>query len=123
MTIPTPGEGRTLLFFCTRQNPADFAGFKAIMLPGDWVTVEVPCSGRVGTGELMQGLAAGYEKVAVLSCGAKSCIHEFGCVESKKAMDRARDMAATAGIDATRLVFIEADDPEIDAALRSEKKI
>ena len=57
MTQGTPGEGRILLFYCTRQNPADFAGFKAVMLAGDWVTVEVPCSGRVGTGEIMQGLA------------------------------------------------------------------
>jgi coenzyme F420-reducing hydrogenase delta subunit len=119
MTQGTPGEGRILLFFCTRQNPADFAGFKAVMIPGDWVTVEVPCSGRVGAGEIMQGLAAGYDKVAILSCGAASCIHSFGCIEAKKAMDKAKEMAAVAGVDAGKLVFIEADDPEIEAARRA----
>jgi coenzyme F420-reducing hydrogenase delta subunit len=121
MTNRSDNEGRILLFFCTRQNPADFAGFKAVLLPGDWVTVEVPCSGRVGTGEIMQGLASGYEKVAVLSCGVESCIHEFGCLEAKKAMDKARELASTTGVDISRLVFIEADDPEIEAARRAAK--
>jgi len=119
----TPGEGRILLFYCTRQNPADFAGFKAVMLQGDWVAVEVPCSGRVGTGEIMQGLAAGYDKVAILSCGKASCIHSFGCIEAKRAMDRAKEIAALMGIDAGRLVFIEADDPEIEAARMAGKII
>jgi coenzyme F420-reducing hydrogenase delta subunit len=123
MTDSNKGEGTILLYFCTRMNPADFAGFKAIMLPGDWVTVEVPCSGRVGVGELMDGLAQDYEKVAILSCGLASCIHEFGCLEAKKAMEKAREMASTAGIDPARLVFIEADDPEIEAARRAGKKI
>ena len=63
------GNGKILLFFCTRQNPGDFADLQAEELPGKWVTVEVPCTGRVGTGELMQSLAAGYEKVAVIGCG------------------------------------------------------
>jgi coenzyme F420-reducing hydrogenase delta subunit len=106
-------EGRVLLFFCTRQNPNDFAGFKTILLPGDWITLEVPCSGRVGTGELMQGLADGYSKVGGLSCGVESCIHEFGCKKAKKAMEKARGLASVAGIDPSRLVFIEADDPEV----------
>ena len=121
MNSKSPNEGRILLFFCTRQNPCDFPGFKAVLLPGEWVTVEVPCSGRVGSGELMQGLAAGYDKVAVLSCGVKSCIHRFGCLEAKKAMDRARELAKTSGIKPDRLVFIEADDPHIIAE-RVEKK-
>lgn len=121
MTDSTKGKGTILLYFCTRQHPADFAGFKAIMLPGDWVTIEVPCSGRVGTGDLMDALAQGYEKVAVLSCGVDSCIHEFGCIEAKKAMVMAREMAVKAGIDPSRLVFIEADDPEIEAARRAGK--
>jgi coenzyme F420-reducing hydrogenase delta subunit len=60
----------------------------------------------------MQGLAAGYEKVVVLSCGEKSCIHQFGCVEARKAMERARKLAKIAGIDISRLVFIEADRPD-----------
>jgi coenzyme F420-reducing hydrogenase delta subunit len=121
MNNKPPGESRILLFFCTRQNPSDFPGFKAVLLPGEWVTVEVPCSGRVGTGELMQGLAAGYDKVAVLSCGVKSCIHRFGCLEAKKAMDRARELAKTAGIKPDRLMFIEADDPHIIAERAGKK--
>jgi len=118
----TPGEGRNLLFFCTRQNPDDFAGFHAIMPAGDWVRIEVPCSGRVGTGDIMQGLAAGYNYVAILSCGVDSCIHEFGCREAKNAMQLAKDTAAVAGIDPSCLIFIEADDPEIDLARRAGQK-
>ncbi len=98
---------KNLLFYCARQNPDDFAGFF-----DNAVEIEVQCSGRVGSGELMLALAEGYEKVAVLSCGEKSCLHGFGCVEAKKAMERARNVAEVAGIDTKRLVFIEADDPE-----------
>lgn len=116
-----PGNGRNLLFFCTRQNPADFAGFHAIIPAGDWVKIEVPCSGRVGTGDIMQGLATGYTNVAILSCGVESCIHEFGCLEAKKAMQKAKDTASVAGIDASRLIFIEAYDPEIEIARRAGK--
>jgi coenzyme F420-reducing hydrogenase delta subunit len=116
-----PGKGPNLLFFCTRQNPADFAGFHTIMPDGEWTKIEVPCSGRVGTGEILQGVAAGYKNVAILSCGVESCIHEFGCMEAKNAMLKARDTAAIAGVDVSRLIFIEADDPEIEAARRSAK--
>ena len=123
MTQSMPGKGRILLFFCTRQNPADFTGFQAVMLPGEWVTIQLPCSGRIGTGEIMQALAAGYDKVAILSCGEASCIHEFGCIEAKKAMNRAKELAALAGVDVGKLVFIEADDLEIEAARRAGKII
>jgi coenzyme F420-reducing hydrogenase delta subunit len=119
----TTGEGTILLYFCTRMHPADFAGFKAIMLPGEWVTIEVPCSGRVSVGDIMDALAQGYAKVAILSCGVASCIHEFGCIEAKKSMEKARELALKAGVDPARLVFIEADDPEIEAARRTGKKI
>ena len=100
-------NNKNILFYCTRQNPDDYADFF-----DNPVVIEVQCSGRVGVGELILALAEGYEKVAVLSCGEKSCLHGFGCIEAKKAMNRARKIANVAGIDTKRLVFIEADDPE-----------
>jgi len=111
MSSARPKSGKSLLFFCTRQKPGDFAGFHHLIFgDGKADEIEVPCSGRVGTGELMQGLAAGYDKVVVLSCGEKSCRYGFGCSEAKKSMSRAREVAKVAGIDAKRLVFIEADE-------------
>ncbi|MFH1676537.1 MAG: hydrogenase iron-sulfur subunit [bacterium] len=105
-------DERVILFYCTRQEPKKFAGLFEIMLDSQNVKeIEAPCSGRVGTGEIMQAIAAGYEKVAVLSCGVKSCVHKFGCIEAKKAMDVARKLAKIAGVDEDRLIFIEADDP------------
>jgi coenzyme F420-reducing hydrogenase delta subunit len=76
---------------------------------GDIVRIEIPCSGRVGIGEIMQGIAEGYEKVVVLSCGEKSCLHGFGCTEAKKAYEKAIKLASVAGVDTDRLVFIEQD--------------
>ena len=103
-------KSKVLIFYCTRLNPEKFE------IPGlpadDDVTREligVPCSGRVGIGDLVAGLAAGFDKVVVLSCGEKSCIHRFGCVESKNAMEQAKKLAETSGLDKNRLVFIEAD--------------
>jgi coenzyme F420-reducing hydrogenase delta subunit len=114
---------RILLFFCTRQRPEDFPGLQVLALgPGEVRAVEVPCSGRVGTGDIMQGLAAGYDKVAVLSCGERSCLYSFGCREAKKAMARARRAAEVGGIDPNRLIFIEADDPEIQKIKTGEKR-
>lgn len=109
MSGETQNPARALLFFCSRQDPADFPGLASIVLPHECRKVEVPCSGRVGVGELMQGLAHGYAVVAVLSCGEKSCVHGFGCSEAKKAMAKARELAETAGVETSRLVFIEAD--------------
>ena len=104
-------DERVILFYCARQEPKKFAGLSEIMLGSQNVKeIEVPCSGRIGTGEIMQAIAAGYEKVAVLSCGAKSCIHVFGCIEAKKAMEVARKLAGVAGVDEGNLIFIEADD-------------
>ena len=115
MNIPEKRDAENILFFCRRQNPNDFPAFHAwIFGDGDAVEVEIPCSGRIGTGELLQAIAAGYEKVAVLSCGEKSCIHGFGCREAKKAFERARETAEVAGIDKHRLIFIEADDPDLE---------
>lgn len=103
-------KSRILIFYCTRLNPDKFE------IPGlpvsDEVTREligVPCSGRVGMGDLVAGLAAGFDKVVVLSCGEKACIHRFGCTESKNAMERAKKLAVTNGLDKERLIFIEAD--------------
>ncbi len=117
MTIPEANGADVLLFFCTRQNPRDFPGFRTIVLDGEKANeIEVPCSGRVGTGEIMQALAAGYRKVVVLSCGVKSCMHGFGCKEAKTATERARELALVAGIEKDRIVFVEADDPEYKGA-------
>jgi len=112
MTVPTPYGTKVLLFHCIRQRPEKFPGLlSSILGEGETRVIEVLCSGRVGTGELMQGLAAGYSKVAVLSCGVTSCVHGFGCSEAKKAMERARRLAEVAGADVGRIIFIEADDP------------
>jgi len=112
MTEKSSHNKGVLIFFCTRQNPHDFVGIKQTLLPEEWTEIEVPCSGRVGTGELLQAIAEGYERVAVLSCGEKSCIHKFGCKSAKKAMAVARNVAEVAGIEPSRLVFIEAEDVE-----------
>lgn len=104
------GSAKVLLFNCTRQNPANFPGLFSVILGGNPVIITVPCSGRVGVGELMHALASGYDKVAVLSCGDNSCVHEFGCPAAKKAMIRARELAKVAGVDYEKLIFLEVDD-------------
>jgi coenzyme F420-reducing hydrogenase delta subunit len=103
-------KSRALIFYCTRLDPEEFD------IPGlsssDEIVREViavPCSGRVGMGDLVAGLAAGFDWVVVLSCGEKSCIHRFGCVESKNAFERAKKIAETTGLDKDRLIFIEVD--------------
>lgn len=103
-------KSRALIFYCTRLDPEkfDIPGLPS----GDDVTREViavPCSGRVGMGDLLAALAADFDPVVVLSCGEKSCIHRFGCLESKAAMKRAKKIAETTGLDKDRLIFIEAD--------------
>jgi len=104
---------RVLVFYCTRQKPSDHPGFRELVIgESDSVEIEVPCSGRVGTGEIMRGLAEGYDRVIVLSCGVKSCVHRFGCPEAKKAMEKARKLAQTAGLDPKRIFFYEADNPD-----------
>jgi len=118
MNIPEKKDAHNILFYCRRQNPADFPGFNSFFFNGKGaVEVELPCSGRIGTGELMQAIAAGFELVAVLSCGEKSCIHGFGCSEAKKAFNRAREVAHVAGINKDRFIFIEADDPDFENQL------
>jgi coenzyme F420-reducing hydrogenase delta subunit len=123
MTVPTPNGPRHLLFHCIRQRPEKHADLLSSILgavcfqqsgrmtadEGEIQVIEVLCSGRVGTGELMQGLAAGYSKVVVLSCGVGSCVHGFGCSEAKKAMERPRRLAEVAGADVSRFIFIEAE--------------
>ena len=106
-TVP----GRNILFYCTRKDPDKFEEvLPEIFACSELTKIELPCSGRVGSGELLQALAAGYEKIIVLSCGEKSCIHLFGCTEAKKAMNHARKVARIAGVDTSRFIFIEADD-------------
>jgi len=102
-----------IIFHCTRQNPDKFEnGMPDVFQCSRLTRIELPCSGRVGTGDLLQALASGHELVVVISCGVESCVHGFGCREAKKAMDRARDVAKVAGVDASRLIFIEADDTD-----------
>ncbi len=103
-------KGKSLLFFCTRQNPSRFAELIESLFDGSDVTqIEVPCSARVGTGDLMKALASGNDSVAVLSCGDCSCVHKFGCSEAKIAMEKARSLARISGLDESRLEFIEVD--------------
>lgn len=108
MSASRSQDKKGLLFYCTRLKP-DHELEYGIFGSGDIVRIEIPCSGRVGTGELMEGLAQGYEKVVVLSCGEKSCLHGFGCTEAKKAYEKAIRLANVAGVDTDRLVFIEHD--------------
>ncbi len=100
----------TLLFYCTRQKPSDHEELITELRSSGKITeIEVPCAGRIGTGELMQVIASGYNRVVVLACGGKSCVHGFGCSEARKAWTKARELAQLAGISPDRLVFIEAD--------------
>ncbi len=110
MSPDRSGKIGVLLFYCRRTPANEYAGLvEMVVWDEKYREIELPCAGRVGTGELMQGLAAGYDKVVVLSCGDNSCVHQFGCTEAKKAMETVRRLAETAGLDPDRLVFIEVD--------------
>ncbi|HDS30635.1 MAG TPA: hydrogenase iron-sulfur subunit [Firmicutes bacterium] len=103
MSSPSVIKKGILLYYCRLISPETVVSY------GTQKAIEVPCSGRVGVGELMKGLASGYEKIIVLSCGEKSCIHKFGCTEAKKAFETAKKLAQTAGADSRKLEFIEMD--------------
>lgn len=108
MSDSRTNKNKGLLFYCTRQSPEP--ELIATMLgTEDIVRIEVPCAGRIGTGELMLGISEGYNKVGVLSCGEKACLHGFGCTEAKKAFEKAVKFADVAGVDTDRLIFIERD--------------
>ena len=114
MTASRKNNGEKIVFYCTRQDIADYEELMPDIFKCSRLTkVELPCSGRAGTGDILRALASDYETVVVLGCGVKSCIHGFGCREAKKAMERARGVAKIAGIDTSRLIFIEAEDKKL----------
>jgi coenzyme F420-reducing hydrogenase delta subunit len=115
MKIPERKGADNLLFYCKRQHPSEFPSLYGVCFDGEKaVEVEIPCSGRIGTGELLQGIAAGYKKVAILSCGVRSCLHGFGCKEAKAAFEQALKLADVAGVARDRFLFIEADSDELE---------
>lgn len=99
-------NGKGLLFYCMRQDP-NSETVNTIFGSGEVKRIELPCSGRVGIGEILQGISSGHEKVIVLSCGENSCVHKFGCTEAIRAFNKAIDLAMIAGIDTDRIIFIE----------------
>jgi coenzyme F420-reducing hydrogenase delta subunit len=108
MTASRSQNKKGLLFYCTRLNPDSELEYE-VFGSGNIVRIEIPCSGRVGVGEIMRGIAEGYEKIVILSCGEKSCLHGFGCTEAKKAYEKAIRLASVAGIDTDRFIFVEWD--------------
>ena len=105
MSNPMSDNGKGLLFYCTRQDP-NSETVRAIFGSGEVKKIELPCSGRVGIGEILQAISSGYEKVVVLSCGENSCVHKFGCTEAIRAFNTAINLAMIAGIDTDRIIFI-----------------
>lgn len=104
-------KNQALVFHCMRQDPGEFDLLDSFGIDmSSAIPVKLPCSGRAGAGEILAGIAAGYEKIIVLGCGESSCRHTFGCREAKAAMERARAVGEIAGIKNGSVIFIEVDE-------------
>jgi coenzyme F420-reducing hydrogenase delta subunit len=103
-------EGTDLVvvaFACSycAYTAADLAGALRLSYPPEVRIIQVPCTGRVDAGLLLQAFAEGADAVFVAGCNLGDCHFVDGNRRAKEEVARCQKLLAEVGLEAQRLEF------------------
>ncbi len=85
--------------------PVELAGLERIDYPAAIRVLPVPCTGTVGTRDLLKALEQGADGVLVVACPEGNCHHLNGNLRAARRLAQARALLQQAGLSPERLAL------------------
>ena len=85
--------------------PVELAGTQAIPYPAAVRVLPVPCTGSVGTIDLLRALERGADGVLLVACPEGNCHHLNGNLRAARRVAQARELLRQAGLAPERLAL------------------
>ena len=106
MTTPNPSSQLQIIAFCCRYcayAAADLAGVLRLPYPPNLHIVQIPCTGRLDTLEVLHALEAGADAVMVAGCLEGDCHFQRGNLEARTRVERIKKLLEPIGIEPERV--------------------
>ena len=82
---------------------ADLAGVLRLTYPPDIRIVQIPCTGRLDTLEVLHALEYGADAVMVAGCLEGDCHFQRGNIEARTRVERIKEILSQIGLEAARV--------------------
>ena len=95
-----------IVAFCCRYcayAAADLAGVLRLTYPPDIRIVQLPCTGRLDTLEVLHALEAGADAVMVAGCLEGDCHFQRGNIEARTRVERIKQILSQTGLEPERV--------------------
>jgi F420-non-reducing hydrogenase iron-sulfur subunit len=95
-----------IVAFCCRYcayAAADLAGVLRLNYPPDIRIVQIPCTGRLDTLEVLHTLEHGADAVMVAGCLEGDCHFQRGNIEARARVNRIKQLITEIGIESERV--------------------
>ena len=95
-----------IVAFCCRYcayAAADLAGVLRLTYPPDIRIVQIPCTGRLDTLEVLHALEFGADAVMVAGCLEGDCHFQRGNIEARTRVERIKEILSQIGLEAARV--------------------
>ena len=98
--------GLQILGFCCHYcayAAADLAGVLRLRYPAETKIVEIPCTGRLDTAEVLHAFEHGADGVMVAGCLEGDCHFQEGNLNAKRRVDRIKQLLVQIGLEPERI--------------------
>jgi F420-non-reducing hydrogenase iron-sulfur subunit len=85
---------------------SDLAGLQGMHYSPDVTIIRLPCAGRLDIKHILQAIRLGADGVLVIGCLEGNCNYQYGNIEARKRVDRAKAILKELGIDAERVEMV-----------------
>ena len=105
MTLTTDRPSQIVAFCCRycAYAAADLAGVLRLSYPPDIRIVQIPCTGRLDTLEVLHALEVGADAVMVAGCLEGDCHFQRGNIEARTRVERIKQILTQIGFEPARV--------------------
>ena len=105
MTLTTDRPSHIVAFCCRycAYAAADLAGVLRLSYPPDIRIVQIPCTGRLDTLEVLHALEVGADAVMVAGCLEGDCHFQRGNIEARTRVERIKQILTQIGFEPARV--------------------
>jgi len=84
----------------------DLAGLRGMQYSPDVSIIRLPCTGRIDIRHVLQAIRQGADGVLVVGCLEGNCNYQYGNIEARKRVDKAKGILKELGIEPERVEMV-----------------
>ena len=77
-------------------------------LPDSIKIIEVPCTGRLETQQMLDAIGSGADGIAIIGCLEENCYHDVGSMLARGRVNRVKDILKDISLEPERIEMINA---------------